>query len=125
MNRPVAGDERRQRAAVTVDPAGRVTGLAGSTLTFDKQNDLRSVRRSSGTESYAYDATLRRLDASLEGRRNTTSTMGTTSSRSVNSAGADDGQYLYDGVDSPLRLMRRQNAVLLRARPRGERAAAA
>ena len=91
---------------VSVDPAGRVTSLNGSTLAFNKQSNLKSVTTGSSTETYSYDANLRRF-ARIAG--STTELYlydGGNVVATLNGNGTTVDQYLYDAVDSPLRLTR-------------------
>jgi YD repeat-containing protein len=93
-------------SSVTVTPVGQVAGLLGATLTFDKQNDLRSVTTGSTTNSYYYDERLHRFAR----------TSGTTTElyfyeggnivARLDSAGHLLDGYFFDGIDSPLRISR-------------------
>lgn len=97
-------------AGVTVDPAGRITGLAGATLTFNKQNRPTSVTSGSNVETYSYDSALHRVARQF----GSSSEYYVYEGENIVGRLAPDGStvdtYLYDGVDSPLRLMRQQHA---------------
>jgi YD repeat-containing protein len=92
-------------AIVTLDPAGQVTGLAGATLAYNKQNRLRSIKSGSSTETETYDALLRRAS-----RVTSTSTEvyvydGSTGANVLArlcGTGAVVDRFMYDGIDSPM-----------------------
>ena len=89
---------------VTVDPAGRVTSLAGATLNFDKQGLLRSVVTGNSTETYHYDTNLHRIGRDSGGTSEYYIYQGSNIIARVDGTAKVLESYVYEGVDAPLRV---------------------
>ncbi len=94
--------------AVTLDPAGQVTGLDGSTLTFNKRAWLTGLTQAATTESYSYDAQSRRVVRLSTGTTGEyysydgANLVAVTNGPGLNIPPAVRRRILYEGVDQAL-----------------------
>jgi RHS repeat-associated protein len=98
-------------ASVSVDPVGHVTHLEGATLAFTKRSLLKSVTASGTTESYLYDSAFRLFGRHFGASIEYYAYEGANRVARLNPDGTAIETYLYDGLDSPLRLLRQQQAT--------------
>ena len=103
---------------VTVAAAGRITSLNGSTIAFDSQNKVTSITTGANTETYRYDGYDRRVarqpasgpvDYYVYEGANVVAVVDATLDPQRGLIVTVKDSYLYDGVDSPLRLARAGN----------------